>query len=315
MKTRIFLTLLVGIMALSCTQKKKLVYPKTEKKIVTDTFFGTEVDDPYRWLEDDRSPETEAWVKEENKVTFAYLDQISYRDALKDELTEIWNYEKLSAPFKEGEYTYYYKNDGLQNQYVMYRKKGDDGAEELFLDPNTFSEDATTSLGQVSFSKDGSIVAYAISEGGSDWRKIIIIDAETKEVLEDTLVDVKFSGISWVANDGFYYSSYDKPEGSELSAKTEQHKLYYHKLGTPQKEDKIIFGEKEKYRYIGGSVTEDDRYLIISGGISTSGNRLFLKDLTKPNSEIITIDDNIDTDSYVADNKESKLYIVTNFNA
>ncbi len=315
MKTRIFLTLLVGIMALSCTQKKKLVYPKTEKKIVTDTFFGTEVDDPYRWLEDDRSPETEAWVKEENKVTFAYLDQISYRDALKDELTEIWNYEKLSAPFKEGDYTYYYKNDGLQNQYVVYRKKGDDGAEEMFLDPNTFSEDGTTSLGQVSFSKDGSIVAYAISEGGSDWRKIIIIDAETKEVLEDTLVDVKFSGISWVANDGFYYSSYDKPEGSELSAKTEQHKLYYHKLGTPQKEDEIIFGEKEKYRYIGGNVTEDDRYLIISGAISTSGNRLFLKDLSKPNSEIVTIDNNIETDSYVADNKGSKLFIVTNFNA
>ena len=183
MKTRTFLTLLVGLMVLSCTQKQeKLVYPKTEKKIVTDTFFGTEVDDPYRWLEDDRSPETEAWVKEENKVTFAYLDQISYRDALKDELTEIWNYEKLTAPFKEGEYTYYYKNDGLQNQYVMYRKKGDDGEEELFLDPNTFSEDGTTSLGQVSFSKDGSIAAYAISEGGSDWRKIIIIDAETKEV-------------------------------------------------------------------------------------------------------------------------------------
>ena len=316
MKTRTFLTLLVGLMVLSCTQKQeKLVYPITEKIIVTDTYFGTNVDDPYRWLEDDRSAETEAWVKEENKVTFAYLDQISYRDALKDELTEIWNYEKLSAPFKEGDYTYYYKNDGLQNQYVVYRKKGDDGAEEMFLDPNTFSEDGTTSLGQVSFSKDGSIVAYAISEGGSDWRKIIIIDAETKEVLEDTLVDVKFSGISWVANDGFYYSSYDKPEGSELSAKTEQHKLYYHKLGTPQKEDEIIFGDKEKYRYIGGNVTEDDRYLIISGAISTSGNRLFLKDLSKPNSEIITIDNNIETDSYVADNKGSKLFIVTNFNA
>ena len=316
MKIKTFITLLTGLMVLSCTQKQeKLVYPTTEKKIVTDTYFGTEVDDPYRWLEDDRSPETEAWVEEENKVTFDYLTQISYRDALKDELTEIWNYEKLTAPFKEGEYTYYYKNDGLQNQYVMYRKKGDDGDEELFLDPNTFSEDGTTSLGQVSFSKDGSIVAYAISEGGSDWRKIIIIDAETKEVLEDTLVDVKFSGISWVANDGFYYSSYDKPEGSELSAKTDQHKLYYHKLGTSQKEDKIVFGEKEKYRYIGGSVTEDDRYLIISGGISTSGNRLFLKDLTNPNSKIITIDDNIETDSYVADNKGSKLFIVTNFNA
>ena len=316
MKIKTLLILSAGLMILSCTQKQeKLVYPTTEKKIVTDNYFGTDVDDPYRWLEDDRSAETEAWVKEQNKVTFNYLDQISYRDALKDELSEIWNYEKLSAPFKEGEYTYYYKNDGLQNQYVLYRKKGDDGEEEIFLDPNTFSEDGTTSLGQVSFSKDGSIVAYAISEGGSDWRKIIIIDAKTKEVLEDTLVDVKFSGISWVGNDGFYYSSYDKPEGSELSAKTDQHKLYYHKLGTSQKEDRIVFGEKEKYRYIGGSVTEDDRYLIISGGVSTSGNRLFLKDLTKPNSKIITIDDNIVTDTYVADNKGSKLFIVTNYNA
>ena len=316
MKAKTLLFFLVVLMVISCKQKQaKLVYPKTEKKIVTDTYFGTKVEDPYRWLEDDRSPETEAWVKEENKVTFDYLDQIPFRDALKEELTAIWNYEKLSAPFKEGEYTYYYKNDGLQNQYVMYRKKGDDGKEELFLDPNTFSEDGTTSLGEVSFSKDGSIVAYSISEGGSDWRKIIIIDAETKKVLEDTLVDVKFSGISWVANDGFYYSSYDKPEGSELSAKTDQHKLYYHKLGTPQKEDKVVFGEKEKYRYVGGSVTEDDKYLIISGGISTSGNRLFLKDLTKANSKIITIDDNIETDTYVADNKGSKLYIVTNLNA
>ena len=316
MKTKTLLTLLTGFMVLSCGQKQeKLQYPTTEKKIVTDNYFGTEVDDPYRWLEDDRSPETEAWVKEENKVTFDYLSQIPYRNELKEELSKIWNYEKLTAPFKEGEYTYYYKNDGLQNQYVLYRKKGDDGEEELFLDPNTFSEDATTSLGQVSFSKDGSIVAYSISEGGSDWRKIIIIDAKTKEVLEDTLVDVKFSGISWVGNDGFYYSSYDKPEGSELSAKTDQHKLYYHKLGTPQKEDNIVFGEKEKYRYVGGNVTEDDKYLLISGGISTSGNRLFLKDLTKPNSEIITVDDNIDTDTYVADNKGSKLFIVTNLNA
>ena len=316
MKAKTLLFFLVVLMVISCKQKQaKLVYPKTEKKIVTDTYFGTKVEDPYRWLEDDRSPETEAWVKEENKVTFDYLDQIPFRDALKEELTAIWNYEKLSAPFKEGEYTYYYKNDGLQNQYVMYRKKGDDGEEELFLDPNTFSEDGTTSLGEVSFSKDGSIVAYSISEGGSDWRKIIIIDAETKKVLEDTLVDVKFSGISWVANDGFYYSSYDKPQGSELSAKTDQHKLYYHKLGTPQKEDKVVFGEKEKYRYVGGSVTEDDKYLIISGGISTSGNRLFLKDLTNASSEIITIDDNIETDTYVADNKGSKLYIVTNLNA
>ncbi|PVX51844.1 prolyl oligopeptidase [Balneicella halophila] len=316
MKTRIFLMLLVGVMVLSCTQeKKKIKYPKTEKKVVTDDYFGTKVDDPYRWLEDDRSPETEAWVKAQNEVTFDYLEQIPYRENLKNELSEIWNYEKLSTPFKEGDYTYFYKNDGLQNQYVLYRKKGEDGKEELFLDPNTFSDDGTTSLGQVSFSKDGSIVAYSISEGGSDWRKIIIIDAETKEVKEDTLVDVKFSGISWKGNDGFFYSSYDKPEGSELSAKTDQHKLYYHKLGTSQKNDEVIFGEKEKYRYVGGSVTEDDQYLIISGANSTSGNRLFIKDLSKANSKIATIDEDISTDVYVAENKGSKLYIVTNTDA
>ena len=205
-------------------------YPKTEKQPVVDTYFNTEVIDNYRWLEDDRSQETEAWVKAENEVTFNYLDQIPYRDQIKNRLKTLWNYEKIGSPFKEGDYTYYSKNDGLQNQSVIYRKKGDDGKEEVFLDPNTFSEDATTSLGGLQFSKDGKTAAYSISEGGSDWRKIIVMDAVTKTIKEDTLVDIKFSGISWKGNDGFYYSSYDKPEGSELSAKTDQHKLYYHKL-------------------------------------------------------------------------------------
>lgn len=316
MKTKGVLILFACVMVFSCTQKReKLVYPKTEKKIVSETYFDTKVDDPYRWLEDDRSSETGAWVKAENELTFDYLSKIPYRDALKEKLSKIWNYEKLSAPSKEGDYIYYYKNDGLQNQSVLYRKKGNDGQEELFLDPNTFAEDGTTSLGQVTFSEDGKIVAYSISEGGSDWRKIIIIDAETREVLEDTLVDVKFASISWKGNEGFFYSSYDKPKGSELSAKTDQHKLYYHKLGTAQKDDEIIFGKNEKYRYVSGAVTTDNHYLIISVANSTSGNKLFVKDLTKKDSKIVTIDDNIDTDTNIIDSRGSKLFLITNTDA
>ncbi|MCH2216954.1 MAG: prolyl oligopeptidase family serine peptidase [Flavobacteriales bacterium] len=292
-------------------------YPKTEKQPVVDTYFNTEVIDNYRWLEDDRSQETEAWVKAENEVTFNYLDQISYRDQIKNRLKTLWNYEKIGSPFKEGDYTYYSKNDGLQNQSVIYRKKGDDGKEEVFLDPNTFSEDATTSLGGLQFSKDGKTAAYSISEGGSDWRKIIVMDAVTKTIKEDTLVDIKFSGISWKGNDGFYYSSYDKPEGSELSAKTDQHKLYYHKLGTPQENDLVIFGEieAEKHRYVSGYLTEDDRYLVISASTSTSGNKLFIKDLTKKNSNLISVIDHFDSDTYVIDNVGIKLYLVTNLDA
>ena len=292
-------------------------YPKTEKQPVVDTYFNTEVIDNYRWLEDDRSQETEAWVKAENEVTFNYLDQIPYRDQIKNRLKTLWNYEKIGSPFKEGDYTYYSKNDGLQNQSVIYRKKGDDGKEEVYLDPNTFSVDGSTSLGGLQFSKDGKTAAYSISEGGSDWRKIIVMDAVTKTIKEDTLVDIKFSGISWKGNDGFYYSSYDKPEGSELSAKTDQHKLYYHKLGTPQENDLVIFGEieAEKHRYVSGYLTEDDRYLVISASTSTSGNKLFIKDLTKKNSNLISVIDHFDSDTYVIDNVGSKLYLVTNLDA
>ncbi len=300
----------------SSSQAKKISYPATHKGDVVDSYFGTDVADPYRWLEDDRSEETGAWVTAENKVTFDYLSQIPYRDQLKTRLAELWNYEKVGAPFEEGDYTYFYKNDGLQNQYVIYRQK-DGGEAEVFLDPNSFSEDGTTSLGQLSFSKDGSIAAYAISEGGSDWRKIIIIDVETKEKLEAPLIDVKFSGISWFKNEGFYYSSYDKPKGSELSAKTDQHKLYYHELGQAQKNDKVIFGATpaEKHRYVGGDVTEDNRYLLISGAVSTSGNNLYLKDLTKPNSPLVTIADNFLGDTYLIENEGDKLFLVTNIDA
>ena len=293
-----------------------LDYPETKKGTVVDTYFGENVADPYRWLEDDMSDETAQWVKTQNNLTFSYLEQIPYRDTLKQRLEKLMNYEKISAPFTEGDYTYFYKNDGLQNQYVLYRSK-DGGEAEIFLDPNTFSEDGTTSMSGLSFSEDGSLLAYQISEGGSDWRKIIVIDTETKEQVEQALVDVKFSGVSWLANDGFYYSSYDKPEGSELSAKTDQHKVYYHKLGQAQSEDALVFGDtaEQKHRYVGAKATKDGRYLFISASVSTSGNKLFIKDLTKPDSEFVTVVGNTDSDTSVIDNEGSKLFLVTNLNA
>jgi prolyl oligopeptidase len=294
--------------------KSAIKYPETRKTDVTDTYFGTKVQDPYRWLEDDRSAETEQWVKAQNEVTFGYLDKIPYRNAIKARLEKLWNYERISAPFKEGNYTYYYKNNGLQNQSVLYRKDKN-GKEEVFIDPNTFSADGTTSLGGVEFTTDGSLAAYTISEGGSDWRKVFVMDAATKKVIGETIVDVKFSAISWKGNEGFFYSSYDKPKGSELSAMTDQHKLYYHKLGTPQKEDKLIFGADTKRRYVQGMVTQDNRYLVISAANSTSGNELYIKDLTNPNSKIITVADNFNSDITVLDNQGSTLYIATNFNA
>ncbi|MCH2489839.1 MAG: prolyl oligopeptidase family serine peptidase [Flavobacteriales bacterium] len=323
MKKSIIPILLI-VLITACNEDKKqqsstLNYHKTKKVDTVDTYFGVEVADPYRWLEDDRSEETEKWVEAQNKVTYGYLDDIPFREELKERLSTLWNYEKVGAPYKEGDYTYFYKNDGLQNQYVLYRyKTGDDpDTAEIFLDPNTFSEDGTISLGGVSYSEDGKTVAYSISEGGSDWRKVLVMNAETKEIIEDTLVDIKFSGLAWRGNEGFYYSSYDKPEGSELSAKTDQHKLYFHTLGTSQEEDELIFGgtEAEKHRYVNGGVTEDNKYLFVTASVSTSGNKLFLKDLTKPNSKFITILDHTDSDSYIMENEGAKLYIVTNLNA
>lgn len=309
-------SILIMALALPITimSQNKMQYPTTKKGQVTDTYFDTKVADPYRWLEDDRSEETGSWVKEQNRLTYDYLSKIPYRDALKSRLEKLWNYEKISAPFKEGNFTYYYKNNGLQNQSVLYRKDAK-GEESIFLDPNTFSKDGTSSLGGVNFSEDGSKVAYSISEGGSDWRKVIVMDAVTKKILEPTLEDIKFSGVSWKGNEGFYYSSYDKPDGSELSAKTDQHKLYYHKVGTRQKDDKVIFGLDQKRRYVGGYVTEDNHYLVITASTSTYGNELYIQDLTKPNSPIVTIVDNFNSDNSIIDNQGSKLFIATDLNA
>lgn len=324
MKKTLFFVITAAVIV-SCKNDKSMdeaftiTYPDTKTVDTVNTYFGTEVKDPYRWLEDDRSEETEAWVKEQNKVTYGYLDQIPYRDQLNKRLTEIWNYEKVGAPFFEGNHAYFYKNDGLQNQYVVYRyEKGKTEADaEVYLDPNTFSKDGTTSLAGLSFSEDGNLSAHSISEGGSDWRKIIVMNTETRDVVEDTLVDVKFSGISWKGNEGFYYSSYDKPDGSELSAKTDQHKLYYHKIGTPQSDDEVIFGAtpEEKHRYVGGGVTDDNRFLLISASVSTSGNQAFIKDLNDPNASLIPVMKDYASDVSLLDSNGAGMWIYTNHNA
>lgn len=290
-------------------------YPKTKKGKQQDIYFGTKVADPYRWLEDDLSTDTKKWIKEENTVTFNYLEQIPFREVFKKQLTDLWNYEKISAPFKKGIYSYFYKNDGLQQQSVLYRISID-GNEEVFINPNEFSKDGTTSLADISFSKDGSLCAYQISEGGSDWRKVIVINTQDKKQIGDTLFDVKFSGISWKTNEGFYYSSYDKPKGSELSEKTDKHKLFFHQLGTAQKDDKLIFGgEQTPRRYIGGGVSEDGRFLIISTAVSTTGNELYIQDLSVKNAPIIPILNNFETSTDFVYNIGDDLFLLTNLNA
>lgn len=310
---------------ISCEEEKKeqksmaMTYPQTKKVDTVDVYHGTEVADPYRWLEDDRSEETGNWVKDQNKTTQGFLSQIKYRDEIKARLTELWNYEKVGAPFIEGDYAYFYKNDGLQNQYVIYRymKDSDPETAQVFLDPNTFSKEGTTSLGGTSFTKDGSLFAYSISEGGSDWRKVIVMDVNSMKQVGDTIIDVKFSGMSWKGNDGFFYSSYDKPDGSELSAMTDQHKLYYHKMGTPQSDDKVIFGgtPDQKYRYVGGGVTEDQKFLVISGSTSTNGGKMWMQELNKPNAPLVAVVDNFDTNTYLLHNEGNKLWLVTDYNA
>lgn len=292
-------------------------YPQARKDTVKDNYFGTEVADPYRWLENDTSAETGAWVKAENEVTQGYLSQIPFRDGIRKRYESLFNYEKFSAPSHEGKYIYYSKNSGLQNQSVMYRELATGSEPEVFLDPNSFSKDGTTSLSGVNFSKDGSLATYNISEGGSDWQKIIVLDAIPKKQVGDTMMDIKFSGASWKGNDGFYYSTYDRPkEGSFLAGKTERHKLYYHKLGTSQKEDKLIFGgDGPAIRYVSGGVSEDERWLFIYAASATYGNALYVQDLSKPNAPIVAMVSDMKNQHGVIDTDSSNFYVQTDRNA
>nr|WP_315053541.1 prolyl oligopeptidase family serine peptidase [Chryseobacterium indoltheticum] len=290
-------------------------YPEAEKDDQIDTYFGVKVADPYRYLENDVDA-TKVWVDDQVEFSQNYLSKIPFRDQIKKQLTDIWNYEKIGAPFKEGDFTYYYKNDGLQAQSVLYRTNNKTKTTEVFLDPNKFSDKGTTSLSSLSFNKKGNLAAYSISEGGSDWNKIIIIDAITKKPIDETLVDVKFSGISWQGDEGFYYSSYDKPkEGTVLSGMTDKHKVYFHKLGTKQSADQLIFGgDKTPRRYLGAGVSEDQRYLIISAANATNGNELYVKDLKK-GGDFVQINKGFDINVNIVDTEGDNLFIFTDKDA
>ena len=295
-------------------KSQNLKYPETKKVDHFDEYFGTKINDSYRWLENDRAEDTKDWVQREVAFTNDYLKKIPFREEIRAQLKDIWNYEKISAPFKEGEFTYFYKNDGLQAQSVLYRTDKA-GKTEIFLDPNKFSEKGTTSLAGVSFNKKGNLVAYSISEGGSDWNKIIIMDAVSKKIIDETIVDVKFSGASWSGDQGFYYSSYDKPKGSELSAKTDTHKVYFHQLGTKQSADKLIIGGenfKRRYMYVG--VSDDERYEILNAAEATNGNEFYLKDL-KNKTDFIPIQKGYDFNTDFVDSKGDFIYALTDKNA
>ncbi|MFA0961549.1 prolyl oligopeptidase family protein [Roseivirga sp. BDSF3-8] len=287
-------------------------YPETKKVEVTDEYFGTEVADPYRWLEDDRSAETEDWVKAQNEVTFNYLEQIPFREDIRQRLEKLWNYERYTTPSKVGDYYYFYKNDGLQQQSVLYRSTEVDGQGEKVLDPNNFSNEGTISLAGTTFSPDGEKMAFSVSVSGSDWREIYVMNMEDLTVMQDTVRYVKFSNIAWT-NDGFYYSRYPKPsEEDRLKGRNEFHSVFFHKLGTPQSEDRLVFEDKEHpLRTTTAYVTDDERFLIVSSSEGTSGNNLRIKDLTKENAPWVQVVDDFENDHYVVGNNGDNLMLLT----
>lgn len=312
---------LIAITACSTFQMKAqhLQYPQTAKVDQSDNYFGTKVEDPYRWLENDTAQQTGDWVKSENAVTQQYLSQIPYRQKIHDRLTELWNYERVSAPDKEGDWYVYTKNDGLQNQAVLYVKKGLNGKAEVLLDPNKLSKDGTVAIQATAFSKHQKYFGYAVSASGSDWQEIYIMDFATRTLLKDKLEYVKFTGISWAGEEGFYYSGYDRPtdEKTKYSAKTEYQKVYFHKIGTPQSADQLIYEDKEHaLRYVGANLTEDERFLILGISEGTDGAEIKVKDLKDRNAKgFTTVVPGFNTNAGIIDNVGGKLLLQTNFEA
>lgn len=294
-----------------------VAYPKTKKdSTVKDNYFGTIIEDPYRWLENDTSEQTLEWVKAENEVTFGYLGKIPFRDKIKSRLTEIWNYPKYSTPFKEGGYYFFYKNDGLQNQSVLYFHKALEDEPQVLIDPNKLSTDGTTSLSGFSVSKDGKYAGYSLSEGGSDWQTIYVMSLPDKKELPDKIKWVKFSGISWY-KDGFFYSRFPAPSGSELSTANSYQKVYYHKMGTTQDQDQLVYEDEANplYGHYAG-VSEDERWLILVSTTGTYGNTLKVKDLNAGmNANWISIVDDFKNESSVVDNEGDDIYLMTNIDA
>ncbi|WP_414568152.1 prolyl oligopeptidase family serine peptidase [Nostoc sp. CCY 9925] len=301
------------------SSEKSLTYPSSHKSNQVDNYHGNVVTDAYRWLEDPDSPETRTWIESQNQVTFGYLGEIPTREKIKQRLTKLWDYEKYSIPFKEGEQYFYFKNDGLQNQSVFYTLKSLDTEPRVLLDPNKLSEDGTVALSGLSISEDGKLLAYGISTSGSDWQEWKVRDIETGEDLQDYLKWIKFSGASWTHDrQGFFYSRYDEPnEKTRLEDVNYYQKLYYHQLGKPQSEDVLIYHRPDQKEWgFSGGVTEDGRYLIISVWLGTdSKNLVFYKDLTNPNAEVVELINEFEADYSFIDNDGSVFYFRTDLNA
>lgn len=297
----------------------QIKYPETKKGEQADNYFGTKVADPYRWLEDDNSEETKNWVKDENKITEDYLSTIPFRDKVKSKLEAMWNYAKYSSPFKEAEYYYYYKNDGLQNQSILYRQRGLDGAPEIFIDPNKMSKDGTAAIGTPSFSRNKKYATYLVAQAGSDWQEAHVINVSDKKLLEDEVNYIKFSGISWKGDDGFYYSRYPTPDDkNKLTNQNQNHKVYYHKLGTPQSEDVLIYEDTaHPLRTIGAGLSEDEHFLILGKSEGTSGAEIWVKDMknTSAGNDFKLLIKGFDTEADFIDNDGDKLLIRTNTDA
>jgi len=307
--------LLLSALAMNAFPQEKITYPKTRKTDQVDDYHGTKVADPYRWLEDDNSEETKAWVEAQNKVTFGYLDTIPERAGLRKRLTELWNYARYSAPFKRGGNYFYYKNDGLQNQSVLYVTKSLSETGRVMLDPNKLSADGTVALSGVSISDDGKLMAYGTSASGSDWQEWNFMEVETGRKLPDVLKNIKFSGASWNHDGtGVYYSRYPEADPkSKLSAENFFQKLYFHRLGTPQSEDKLIYERPEdREKFVGGSVTEDGRYLIIIVGRGTAPkNMVYYKDLSLSDGPVVPVVDVLESDYTFIGNVGSKFFFRT----
>jgi prolyl oligopeptidase len=306
------------LLAFAACQKTaaKLTYPATKKVDQVDDYFGTKVADPYRWLEDDNAADVKAWVQAENAVTFGYLGKIPFREKIKQRLTEIFNYPRYSSPFRAGEYYFFYKNDGLQNQSVCYIQKGLDGTPEVFFDPNALSPDGTVRLGIVSLSRDDRYVALSRGEAGSDWSEIRIMEIATRKELPDRIQWVKFSGAAWQGN-GFYYSGYDKPApGQELKAKNEFQKVFFHKLGDPQEKDVLVYEDKEHpLRYVGAETTEDEKLLFLTVSEGTSGNELYVRGLAQNAAKFQPLVQGFENDSAPVDAVGDKVLVYTNVDA
>ncbi len=297
-------------------KQMEVIYPETKRDNIVDHYHGQAVPDPYRWLEDDYAPDTKAWVEAQNVVTEEYLCKIRCRDTLRKRLTKLWDFERFGCPIKGGDFHYFFKNDGLQNQSVLFRQADQGEDAELVLDPNGFSEDGTIALGGISLNKEGTLLAYLVSEAGSDWHSIRVKDLISGKTLPDRIEWVKFSGVSW-AGKGFYYSRFPKPsESHELSGQNKFHRLFYHKLGTGQEEDLLILEDrKNALRNFYAGTTEDERFLYVSISESTSGNALWVKDLHGQKKSWTIVRDDFEADLQVIDNIDNHLYILTNDDA